>query len=103
MKNFQKTPAAQYYKKLKTSYPDKTSTRSPIFNDHLSKFEFRLTLPLILKDRISGKGSSTKPEYECVTHMNEMLNCLAKYDYREESCTAQVAKFEKCYEDFKVI
>jgi hypothetical protein len=50
------------YNKLKNKQVNR-STRNPIsFDDsRLSRNEFKRVLPIVMKDSVSGKGSSTLP------------------------------------------
>jgi len=57
-----KSSYSKYLKKLRTAYPNNASTRNPImYRDQLTHREFKLVLPPVLKDTISGKGSSLQP------------------------------------------
>ncbi len=57
-----KSSFSKYMKKLRTAYPNNASNRNPIFyRDQLKHREFKLVLPPVLKDTISGKGSSLQP------------------------------------------
>lgn len=63
MANYTKSSYSKFLKNLKTSYPVKVSKRNPIaFDDsRLAHKEFKQVLPFVLKDSISGKGTSTRP------------------------------------------
>lgn len=65
MSKYIKSSSAKYMKQLRAAYPAgaRVSTRNPgVFSDtRFNKYEFKLVLPLVLKNMISGKGSSLKP------------------------------------------
>ena len=63
MANYTKNSYSKFLKNIRTSYPVNRSKRNPIcFDDsRLSNKEFKLVLPMVLKDSISGKGSSIRP------------------------------------------
>lgn len=58
-----KSSYSRYLKKLKCSNPNGESVRAPYgsVNETITHKQFKLVLPMILKDNISGKGSSLKP------------------------------------------
>lgn len=58
-----KSPYSKYLKKLQCSNPNGASVRAPYgsVNELITHKQFKLVLPMVLKDNISGKGSSMKP------------------------------------------
>lgn len=58
-----KSSYSQYLKKIKSSYTTNTSIRDPYgaVHERLTHKEFKLVLPMVLKDTVSGKGSNVKP------------------------------------------
>ncbi len=106
MSKYTKTPNAKFLKDLRNAYPvgSKVSNRNPgIFSDaSLNKHEFKAVLPLVLKNTISGKGSTAKVSYKCIESMNNMINCLKLSDYNEANCASEVTLFLDCFKQFNV-
>ncbi|CAF0836267.1 unnamed protein product [Brachionus calyciflorus] len=76
-----KSPYAQYLKKIKTSNPTGTSIRDPCASEVINHKQFKLVLPMVLKDKISGKGSSLKPDYPspCGSEIKQFTECYNQY------------------------
>lgn len=99
-----KSSYSQYLKKLKASNPNNSSIRDPYgaVHERITHKEFKLVLPLVLKDSVSGKGSNVKPEYPCVETMNLMINCLKLNEYNEAPCGSEIKEFTECYQKYSV-
>lgn len=106
MNKYTKTPNAKFLKNLRNAYPvgAKVSNRNPaVFSDSsFGKHEFKAVLPLVLKNTISGKGSTAKVSYKCIESMNNMINCLKLSDYNEAHCSTEVTSFLDCFKQFNV-
>ncbi len=101
---YPKSSYSKFMKKLRISYENNSSLRNPQthLTDRLTHREFKLVLPMIPRDNVSGKGSSLKPEYQCVESMNLMINCLKLNDYNESQCGNEISSFLACYNQYNV-
>jgi hypothetical protein len=63
MKKYAKTSYSNYLKSIKDTYTSNSSIRAcyGVVHERLRHRQFKLVLPMIPKDNISGKGSNIKP------------------------------------------
>lgn len=99
-----KSSYSKYMKRLQCSNPNNASVRDPYFssNDLITHKQFKLVLPMVLKDNVSGKGGNLRPKYPCIESMNVMINCLKLSDYNEAPCSAEIKDFTECFQKYSV-
>ncbi|XP_022910129.1 small ribosomal subunit protein mS37 [Onthophagus taurus] len=57
---------------------------------------FQELLPLKLKSKVSGKGS-TANEVCCLYEMSIMLACFKDKEFNQTMCAKEIENFKKCY------
>ncbi|XP_064457129.1 uncharacterized protein LOC135367969 [Ornithodoros turicata] len=60
-------------------------------------YKFREMLPMVLKDKVSGKGGK-QHDVACMPEMMTLFSCLAEKNYDSQNCGKETAAFQKCYD-----
>lgn len=73
----------------------------PDLGKHKDKFLFKEILPLKLRNRVTGKGS-TMSNVACVHEITLLFNCFKLNDFNESKCAPEIERMQKCFTENRI-